>query len=175
MKTVLAPIDFSRISHLVVDEAISIARAVDGRLVLLYVVPPAAALATEFARTEVGAKYYVLRAEKKAMAQLAVWQTRLRDEGVTAHAIHRIGLAGPQIVEEADRLEADYIVIGSHGHGAFYELLVGSTTTWVLKKAKCAVVIVPPKAKARSKRKVGGKRAQPVVTKRGVKTAAVMA
>ena len=57
-----------------------------------------------------------------------------------------------RIAEEAKALKADYIVIGSHGHGAFYDLLVGSTTSGVLKKASCAVVVVPvPRSKKAGK------------------------
>jgi nucleotide-binding universal stress UspA family protein len=67
----------------------------------------------------------------------------VRDEGVTAHVIHQVGSPGERIVQQAERLEADYIVMGSHGHGAFYDLIVGGTTTRVLKAATCPVVIVP--------------------------------
>ncbi len=38
------------------------------------------------------------------------------------------GAAVSGILETADRLKADYIVMGSHGHTALYDLLVGSTT-----------------------------------------------
>jgi nucleotide-binding universal stress UspA family protein len=44
-------------------------------------------------------------------------------------------------------------VMGSHGHTAFYDLLVGSTTHAVLKRAKCPVVIVPPRAQPEPKRR----------------------
>jgi nucleotide-binding universal stress UspA family protein len=37
--------------------------------------------------------------------------------------------------------------MGSHGHTAFYDLLVGSTTHGVLMRANCPVVIVPPEKK----------------------------
>jgi len=54
------------------------------------------------------------------------------------------GYAAGNIVEQAGELQASYIVLGSHGHTAFYDLLVGSTTHAVLKKAPCPVVVVPP-------------------------------
>ena len=47
------------------------------------------------------------------------------------------------IIEQAAKYEADYIVMGSHGHTAIYDLLVGSTTHGVLMRARCPVVIVP--------------------------------
>ncbi|MEO8353471.1 MAG: universal stress protein, partial [Chthoniobacteraceae bacterium] len=40
---------------------------------------------------------------------------------------------------------ADMIVMGSHGHGSFYELLVGSVTSGVLRDARCPVLVVPAK------------------------------
>ena len=45
------------------------------------------------------------------------------------------------ILEEARNLSAAFIVIGSHGHGAVYELLAGSTTHGVLHRAPCPVVV----------------------------------
>ncbi len=48
-----------------------------------------------------------------------------------------------EILEAARICEADYIVMGSHGHNAFYDLLVGTTTHGVMRKAPCPVVIVP--------------------------------
>ena len=57
------------------------------------------------------------------------------------------GAPVPLILEQAKALAADYIVMGSHGHTAFYDLLVGTTTHGVLKKAPCPVLVVP-KARA---------------------------
>jgi nucleotide-binding universal stress UspA family protein len=51
------------------------------------------------------------------------------------------------ILDQAARVSADYVVMGSHGHTALYDLLVGSTTHGVLLRAPCPVVITPgPKA-----------------------------
>ena len=147
MKTVLAPIDFSPISSRVIDQAIAVARAIGGRLVLLTVVPPPPVLASEYTDTSAAAEV-ARQADKETAARLAALQKKLRDSGVTAHAVHQIGAPGPRIAEQAERLEADYIVMGSHGHGAFYDLIVGSTTTRVLKEAKCPVIVVPAAAGA---------------------------
>ena len=49
------------------------------------------------------------------------------------------------ILEEAERLEAEVIIMGSHGHGALYDLIVGSVTEGVLRKAKCPVLVLPSK------------------------------
>jgi nucleotide-binding universal stress UspA family protein len=143
MKTVLAPVDFSPVTQRVVEEAAVLARAIGGRLVLLNVVPPPPIMASEYAANDVAVQ--VLQQSKRAAAtKLARLQKQLSDVGLTAHAIHRVGPPGPRIVEQAERLQAELIVIGSHGHGSIYDLLVGSTTTRVLKVATCPVIIVPP-------------------------------
>jgi nucleotide-binding universal stress UspA family protein len=157
MKTVLAPIDFSDASRRVIDEAINLARSIGGRLVLLHIVPPTAAFPSEFDSTGARA-VFLAHAEKHARDELAALQRSLRDEGVTAHVVHQVAQPGPGILEQAERLEADYVVMGSHGHGAFYDLIVGGTASRVLKLAKCPVVIVPSGAKkpAKSGRPVAG-------------------
>jgi hypothetical protein len=35
------------------------------------------------------------------------------------------------------------IVMGSHGHGALFNLLMGTVCNGVLRKARCPVVVVP--------------------------------
>lgn len=151
MKTILAPIDFSDVSQLVLAEAIELARATGGRLVLLHVVQPLARLGGDAALAESGVEFASL-AESDAGRRLSELQQKLREDGVVAHAVLRSGIAGPGIVQQAERLQADYIVIGSHGHTAFYDLIVGSTTTRVLREATCRVVIVPPGAKTGPRR-----------------------
>lgn len=142
MKTVLAPIDFSDISDRVIEQAITVARAIGARLVLLNIVQPPAVLTSEYTETDVATEFCT-RAERDSAGRLVELQKRLRDAGVTAHAIHQVGPPGQRIVEQAERLDADYIVIGSHGHGAFYDLLVGSTTSRILRRAGCPIIVVP--------------------------------
>lgn len=158
MKTVLAPIDFSDVSRRVIDEAIGLARAIGGRLVLLHIVSPANFAPSEFDSSGARAAYLV-QAEKQARDELTALQRSLRDEGVTAHVVHQVAQAGAGILEQAERLEADYLVMGSHGHGAFYELIVGGTASRVLKLARCPVVIVP--ATVRKPRSPGAAAARP--------------
>ena len=68
---------------------------------------------------------------------------QLREAGITVSTLHAVGVSGATILARARELSADYIVIGSHGHGAFYDLIVGSTTSWVLKEATCPVLVIP--------------------------------
>ena len=54
-------------------------------------------------------------------------------------------LAGPPreaILDEADRWNADLIVMGSHGYGAWHRFLLGSVSQAVVSHAKCSVEVV---------------------------------
>ena len=54
-----------------------------------------------------------------------------------------VGAPVPLILKQARRVHADVIVMGSHGHGAAYDLAVGSVARGILKRAPCPVLVVP--------------------------------
>jgi nucleotide-binding universal stress UspA family protein len=53
-----------------------------------------------------------------------------------------VGDPAREIVELADSIEADLIVVGSHGHGAISSALLGSVSRGILHRAKRPVLIV---------------------------------
>ena len=79
------------------------------------------------------------KARIKALQQLnqLVKKTNLQ----TAHCIVEFGRAADQIIEQAKKLQAELIIISSHGrHGV--SLLLGSTANAVLHHAECDVLAV---------------------------------
>jgi nucleotide-binding universal stress UspA family protein len=152
MKTILAPIDFSNISDAVVDQAATLARAVEGRVILLAVIQPPVVMSEYAAMMDIAE--ITAAGEKHAVRQLERLRERLTD--VASDTVQAVGSPIAHILDQAAKLKADYIVMGSHGHTAFYDLLVGSTTHGVLMRAKCPVVIVPA-----VKEKTALKRARP--------------
>ena len=144
MNTILAPIDFSSITDRVVARAIALARATDARLVLLNVVSPIPIFGSSLARTTITGAELMAAAERRAANKLSRLQRTLHEDGVTAQATQISGTPVECILEQAQKLAANYIVLGSHGHTAIYDLFVGSTAGGVLKRATCPIVIVPP-------------------------------
>ena len=142
MKTILAPVDFSTVTDRVCEAAATLARAVSGRVILLHSVPPPI-ITGEFPLTENVARIVALQ-EKAAARNLARLQKKLQRGFVVAETLQLHGAPVNPILEQANAFGADYIVIGSHGHTALYNLLVGSTTHGVLSKSPCPVLIVPP-------------------------------
>ena len=55
----------------------------------------------------------------------------------------REGQAAAEIADMAISMNADLLVIGTHGRSGFERLLLGSVTEKVLRKARCPVLTVP--------------------------------
>lgn len=153
MKTILAAVDSSSISDLVVIEAGALATATKGRIVVLTVVQPPV-ITSEYTPMIENLAEIAAAGEKAAAQQLSRIAARLAADGIPVETVQRTGGPVANILEQAKAHQADYIVMGSHGHTAFYDLLVGSTTHGVLLRALCPVVIVPPKEK--TKDRLGG-------------------
>ena len=67
----------------------------------------------------------------------------VRDRELSAHALLIQGPTVDKILSEARRIEADLIVMGSHGHGAVFRALLGGVSENVLRRAECPITIVP--------------------------------
>lgn len=142
MKNILVPVDFSDITTAVVETARKFAAAFQGRLIILNVAEPE----PDFVGFEAGppaVRIATARDFKVERQRLDDIKTKLIASGCDVTALHIQGPIVDKILHEAGEQLADLIVMGSHGHGAFYDLLVGSVTHGVIKEARCPVVVVP--------------------------------
>lgn len=71
-------------------------------------------------------------------------------ESITINGEYAQGSAKSVILEEAERWNADLIVVGSHGYPAWKRFLLGSVSQAVVTHAKCSVEVV------RSRKQVPG-------------------
>ena len=152
MRTILAPVDFSPVTVRVCETAVSLAKAVSGRVVLLHSVPPPL-ITSDFGPMVENIAEIAAAGEKAAAQQLKRLQKKLQAQLVVVETVQYYGAPVPHIIDQANALDATYIVMGSHGHTALYDLLAGSTAHGVLRKAPCPVVIVPPAVKKAVKTK----------------------
>lgn len=68
---------------------------------------------------------------------------RLRAKG---HTVDTWLVSGPTvqtILEQAEKLDADVIVMGSHGRGKLFDLVVGSVSAGVIRESRVPVLVVP--------------------------------
>ena len=75
-------------------------------------------------------------------ALLEGWADEGRALGCKVHTELRSGAPAPEILEAAKELEADLVVMGSHGYGKLHRLLLGSVADRVIRMAACPVLTV---------------------------------
>lgn len=146
MRTILkivAPTDFSDFSLQALDSALEMAKVFGARLFLVNVVQdPSAYVGTP----EGGVAQETLRRTliHEAEARLAALAPRLR--GVDHDTAVRTGRIAPAILDYAREVDADLIVIATHGRKGIARFFIGSTTEHVLRRASCPVMTVRPHA-----------------------------
>lgn len=153
IKTILCPTDLSDASHHAFEHAVAIAGYYKAEFVLLHVVSPTPVLVPGYA--PIGGPFFPPEA-LSAEIERAKLKVREVLAPVTASGIHtRVDVtSGPTvatILEKVGALDADLLVMGTHGAGGFEHLVLGSVTEKVMRKAPCPVLTVPPRAQATSK------------------------
>jgi nucleotide-binding universal stress UspA family protein len=146
MKILLVPLDFSDSSQRVVDQAAELALTMDARISLLHIVEPVATYVPVGASLDVVAMAPppVQPEDIKApLKRLEAVAEPLRTKGLQVDCEAVVGLAVDDILSHAKALNAAYIIIGSHGHGALYHLFSGSVVTGVLQHTVHPVIVVP--------------------------------
>ncbi len=160
MKRILVPIDFSDVTPRVIGVAQQLAKALDAEIHLIHVRELSATAAP-------GALGYGLAGmpelapisgvpvpmfdpmpqtmpvDESQKSKLAQWQKEIAQGGLKVTLHEPTGTVAEEILLQADSLSADLIVMGTHGHGAMYNLLVGGVAKGVLKHSARPVLLVP--------------------------------
>jgi len=139
---ILVAVDLSAATARVVQVAERIARPMSGEVRVLHVAEAEPDYVgydagPEVVRDQVAREY---RDEHRAVQSHA---ESLRKAGIQATALLIKGPIIETVLNEAERLEADLLIVGSHGFGALYDLLVGSSSRGILKSSTIPVLVVP--------------------------------
>jgi nucleotide-binding universal stress UspA family protein len=152
MKTILVPVDFSDVTENIIKAVKMIAKAIKSRVVLLHVrsgdsvVTNIAAEQSPMTAGAFASEGIIIQGETSAKIQKQLDKLASRFAEMPFEVARRQKIDGPPvelILQTCNEEEADLIIMGSHGHGAVYNLLVGSVTAGVLKSANCPVLVVP--------------------------------
>ena len=139
METIVVGIDGSPGADRAVQFAAREARLRNARLRLVeaWYVPAAVYGDVGAAVVDAGAEY-----EEEAKRSLEEKVGQLEEElaGITIEQVVRQGRAATVLLEEAS--DAELLVVGSHGHGGFIGMLIGSVSNECARHAPCPVVIV---------------------------------
>lgn len=149
MKTILVAVDFSDVTESLVQAAQALACS---RVILLHVRHPEVQFSSMTPDQIPATPAYLVpippvAVPAKETTMVQDWLDKLKERfaglAIEVSTKQREGHPVDLILEESEKRMADMIVIGSHGHGALYNLLLGSVTAGVLKSARCPVLVVP--------------------------------
>ena len=108
------------------------------RFTVVNVTPWVPAMVAGFLSEQAIADYY----RDEAAKVLTPVRAFFKQAGLSAEFISLTGHAAEGIVKVANQNRADLIVMGSHGHGAWAGLALGSVSNQVLAQSKVPVLIV---------------------------------
>ncbi len=134
--------DFSDNADFAFRYAVDAARRRPGCILyLLHVIPEPEA---QFWKTYI---YEVEDIDNKARhdidAKIAATYRPLLPDGLDFRVEMMVGRDYIRILEFAEAMNVDLIILGRHGHSAFGKLLFGNVTEKVARHANCPVMIVP--------------------------------
>jgi nucleotide-binding universal stress UspA family protein len=156
MKCILVPIDFSDVTPPVIDLARQLAKALSAEIHLVHVKELAAAATpgtlgyglagmpelAPMAGVPVPG-FESIPEDEGQTSKLAKWQEEIARDGIKVSLHEPDGTVAEEILKQGNELNADLIIMGTHGHSAMYNLLVGSATKGVLKRSTRPVLLVP--------------------------------
>ena len=129
-----------------IQQSVTLARAFSSKVWLVHVVPQPGltpfTVPRELLRGQAASE---LHHEHKAIQQLA---RHLRDSGLDATALLVEGMTVKTILKEADRLDADLIVVKSHRHSLLYRALLDGAGERLLNESSRPVLFVPEQREA---------------------------
>ena len=150
----LVPVDFSEHSKKTIEYATQLAGFTSGTLHILHVCQPSESRAGFYhpqrllrSSEAISVEHELVKnlletARREANEQLSLITQQMIAKGLKAQPVLRAGNPDEEIVRVAKELEADLIVIGSHGYRGIGRLLLGSTAERVVQYASCAVLVV---------------------------------
>jgi nucleotide-binding universal stress UspA family protein len=145
-KTFLVPTDFSSSAKKAAEEAVMLAKRFDGRIVFFHVVDVYPSYTIAYAH-ELGISVPIPPPMPEEIEpEWEAFFSGLPLEKVDWEKCNGEGQAASVIVRQAEKIQADIIVIGTHGRTGLPHMLLGSVAEKVVRTASCSVLTIRPQA-----------------------------
>jgi nucleotide-binding universal stress UspA family protein len=154
LEHILVPLDGSKLAEKAIDYGRQILKT-GGKITLLTVLdipeyPIYGFYPTPVIMEEGDYQTAVKNLTPKAREYLESIASLLRVDGFDVRILAEIGEPGAVIIDTAQKLKVDAIVMSTHGRSGFSRWLFGSVTNKVLSAALCPVFVVPGAQKQKS-------------------------
>jgi nucleotide-binding universal stress UspA family protein len=141
-KHILVPVDGSPTAQLAIDKAIGLAKVFDSKVTAIFVIDPYpfTGIGADFAYGQVN---YINAATAEANEAIKAAKTMFDAADIDVDtSVVESHAAWRGVVETAESVQADLIVMGSHGRSGLEKLVLGSVTQAVLSHTKLPVLVV---------------------------------
>jgi len=142
LKKILVPVDFAHRTTEALDLAALLARQFGASLTVLHVITPHYAVDPYGVNPPGDLEPDLVSCAAKQLQQLV---SRALPPEVPAQTLVRRGRPANEIIEAAKELDADLIVIPTHGHTGLKHVVFGSTADYVVRHAFCPVLTLRAK------------------------------
>lgn len=142
-KQILVPVDESPISYSAVEHALALAKNQDAHVTIVSVVAVDPFVGVDFYAIAPAITEYFMQAEKSAQLRLEdIKQSFIRDGiEVDTRLVHGVSPT-EGILQVADELNVDLIIMGSHGRTGLKKAMLGSVAQNILTQCPIPVLIV---------------------------------
>lgn len=138
LKRILVPVDFSDCSAKALQYALPFARQFGATLLVTHVIQPYIPIPE---MTGVDVELIEAQMREAAERELKVVRQALPTD-VASEQVLRIGHPQTEIVKAAKELNADLIIVSTHGRSGLAHVFLGSTAERVIRHAGCPVLVV---------------------------------
>ena len=138
----LVAVDLSQSTETIVEKVKEITREYPAKVWILHNALPEPDH-IEFKVDPLAARKNLAETFRKEHRQIQDIADRLRKSGLDSKALLVHGATVEIILKEAADLDVDMIVVGTHGRGAMYQLLMGSISKEIIHKSRFPVLVVP--------------------------------
>lgn len=136
---IIVAIDGSEASQRAFDRALDIAKAANASLHAAYVVETGL-FSSLPADNTVEIMFNVLQKEGESVLAKAKYKATAAGVTLTTHV--KSGNAGKEVIDLAEKIGSDLIVVGSHGKSQTDRLLIGSVSSFVVTRNKVSTLVV---------------------------------
>ncbi|NWJ49311.1 MAG: universal stress protein [Bacteroidetes bacterium] len=144
MKKILVPVDFSDMTTDVLIYAIRLAKENNASIVVLHVASPNPIYSG--ADTEPPLiQTYMAEELTREQGELDAIVAHIKSQDIEAYSILLQGPIIDTIMDEANEIKADMIIMGKESHGLLYRTLLGTTSEGVIRRTHIPVLIIPEK------------------------------
>lgn len=148
-RRILAATDFSECSKDAIESAARLAECFSAELFLLHVFePPFYTVEGMDARIHPEVDRWVRDLREKESKKLEGEVEPMKRRGINVHPYLKEGSPLDEIVNVAQEVGADLVVLGTHGRRGVDRFVMGSVAERVTRKAPCSVLIVRQKRPA---------------------------